>query len=388
MLYDSKNRLHRFRDTAQGGNAWQSVAYDNRGNVTDNGTASLGGLRFTYDAAEQPISISDAATGAFTYDGNLKRVKQVIDGETIYSVYSQAGVLLHRDNVTENKFTDYIRVAGQSIARVHAGGSIRYAHNDHLGSAVSETNTSSQVRWQQNFTPFGEKRDQTGGLIADAEDEEGFTGHISDATGLTYMQARYYDPVLGRFLSNDPVGFETGTPQQFNRYAYVHNDPINWLDPTGLKADPKENRKRHQEALKKFKKQLEKRGYKVYEDVRVKVELDNGDTEIRVIDLVTVPKGGDWEDADFYEIKTQIVDFGKVRPREIPGAIGDIIQNEFRRRFVREQKEKDRAIARRGATVQRNGKEVGPRSVRWKVYWYDKDKPKKKPKEFPAYPVR
>ncbi len=51
MLYDSKNRLHRFRDTAQGGNAWQSVAYDNRGNVTDNGTASLGGLRFTYDGS-------------------------------------------------------------------------------------------------------------------------------------------------------------------------------------------------------------------------------------------------------------------------------------------------------------------------------------------------
>ena len=157
----------------------------------------------------------------------------MIDGETIYSVYSQAGVLLHRDNVTENKFTDYIKVAGQSIARVHAGGNIRYAHNDHLGSAVSETNTSSQVRWQQNFTPFGEKRDQTGGLIADAEDEEGFTGHISDATGLTYMQARYYDPVLGRFLSNDPVGFETGTPQQFNRYSYTWNDPVNAIDPDG-----------------------------------------------------------------------------------------------------------------------------------------------------------
>ncbi len=157
----------------------------------------------------------------------------MIDGETIYSVYSQAGVLLHRDNVTENKFTDYIRVAGQSIARVHAGGNIRYAHNDHLGSAVSETNTSSQVRWQQNFTPYGEKRDQAGFGIADTEDEEGFTGHISDATGLTYMQARYYDPVLGRFLSNDPVGFSVDAPQMFNRYSYVHNDPVNNWDPNG-----------------------------------------------------------------------------------------------------------------------------------------------------------
>ena len=57
------------------------------------------------------------------------------------------------------------------------------------------------------------------------------------------MQARYYDPVIGRFLSNDPVGFvESGlNPQMFNRYSYVHNDPINRIDPDGrnsIIADP------------------------------------------------------------------------------------------------------------------------------------------------------
>ncbi len=48
-----------------------------------------------------------------------------------------------------------------------------------------------------------------------------------------FMQARYYDPVIGRFLSNDPVGFSVDRPQMFGRYTYVGNDPLNATDPTG-----------------------------------------------------------------------------------------------------------------------------------------------------------
>ena len=49
------------------------------------------------------------------------------------------------------------------------------------------------------------------------------------------MQARYYDPMIGRFLAEDPVGFmDTGNPGYFNRYSYTMNDPINAIDPTGM----------------------------------------------------------------------------------------------------------------------------------------------------------
>ncbi|MCL1114298.1 RHS repeat-associated core domain-containing protein [Shewanella basaltis] len=66
----------------------------------------------------------------------------------------------------------------------------------------------------------------------------GFTGHVKDDSGLTYMQARYYDPVIGRFYSNDPDGtmdhLSIGNIQGFNRYAYGNNNPYRYIDPTGM----------------------------------------------------------------------------------------------------------------------------------------------------------
>jgi len=226
MDYDAANRLSRMRDSRDGG-AWRNYAYDNRGNVSDNAR-----LTFVYDAAEQPVAMGGAASGTFSYDGNLKRVKQTIDGETIYSVYSQSGAILYRDNATTGEATDYIRAAGMTIARVR-GNATTFLHSDHLGSPVAATDIAGNILWRERYSPYGEKQLDP----ALNRDGEGFTGHIDDAaSGLTYMQARYYDPVIGRFLSNDPVAFAVDRPQYFNRYAYVHNDPINMTDPDGQRA--------------------------------------------------------------------------------------------------------------------------------------------------------
>lgn len=62
----------------------------------------------------------------------------------------------------------------------------------------------------------------------------GFTGHVNDAdTGLTYMQQRYYDPVAGRFLSEDTVLTDANTGKSFNRYVYASNNPYKYIDPDG-----------------------------------------------------------------------------------------------------------------------------------------------------------
>jgi len=96
---------------------------------------------------------------------------------------------------------------------------------------VAATDDNGNVLWREMYTPFGSKMDNP----AANRDNEGYTGHIDDSgSGLTYMQARFYDPAIGRFLSNDPVGFAQGGPAYFNRYAYTANDPMNYVDPDGM----------------------------------------------------------------------------------------------------------------------------------------------------------
>jgi len=229
LTYDSRNRLRRSADTGASRN--RTVAYDPQGNVT-----TLGSLAFIYDYSDQPVVVSGtangvgAANGAYTYDGNLKRVKSVVNGKTIYNVYDASGSLVHIDAVTDNKKTDYVSGPMGTLVRI-SNNVVTYLHPDHLGSAQSGTNSAGAVSWREQYTPFGEELQSP----AANDNLAGFTGHIKDkATGLNYMQARYYDPVIGRFLSVDPVTFlETGNPNFFNRYAYGFNDPINLIDPSG-----------------------------------------------------------------------------------------------------------------------------------------------------------
>jgi RHS repeat-associated protein len=223
--YDASNRLSQMRDTATG-NIWRTYTYDGRGSVTyDANTQHTIG----YDYGDQPVSLSGPSTGSYVYDGNFKRAKQVVNGKTVYSVYGKSGALLHRDDITTPKRVSFVQVGGKTIAEVTIAGVATYFHNDQLGSPVSSTNAGGTVLWREQYTPYGES------LQNDAahSDGIGFTGHVEDATGLTYMQARYYDPVVGRFLAIDPVEFSGEKPDMFNRYAYGGGNPVNGTDPDG-----------------------------------------------------------------------------------------------------------------------------------------------------------
>jgi hypothetical protein len=94
---------------------------------------------------------------------------------------------------------------------------------------VARTDSGGAVIEREVYTPFG----ALNLLQNERVGEEGFTGHVRDGSGVNYMKARYYMARSSRFLSPDPVGFAQGGPAYFNRYAYVHNDPVNKTDPTG-----------------------------------------------------------------------------------------------------------------------------------------------------------
>lgn len=106
-----------------------------------------------------------------------------------------------------------------------------YYHNDHLGSPVAATDERNELLWRAHYRPYGERQENPRDVPYGSR---GYTGHVQDSSsGLVYMQARYYDPVVGRFLSIDPEGPQDGVPGSFNRYAYALNNPYRYVDPDG-----------------------------------------------------------------------------------------------------------------------------------------------------------
>lgn len=109
-----------------------------------------------------------------------------------------------------------------------ATDTVYYYLSDSLHSEVVVTDAHRNVVEQTYYAPYGQV------LNRNLRDGPGYTGHEEDpATGLVYMQQRYYDPQSGRFLSTDPV-LASGNGGSFNRYAYAKDNPYRYIDPTGM----------------------------------------------------------------------------------------------------------------------------------------------------------
>lgn len=109
--------------------------------------------------------------------------------------------------------------------RSKTGGTANYFLADHLGSTNALTDSNGAITSQASYDGFG---NQTGSLTT----RYGFTGRErDDFTGLQFSRARFYDGTLGRFISEDPIGFAGG---DVNLYGYVWNNPLHFVDPFGL----------------------------------------------------------------------------------------------------------------------------------------------------------
>ncbi|MBL3600211.1 MAG: RHS repeat-associated core domain-containing protein [gamma proteobacterium endosymbiont of Lamellibrachia anaximandri] len=114
----------------------------------------------------------------------------------------------------------------------------RYLHKDALGSVDTITDSHGAVIARMGYTPFGQRRAVNGQEIDQSFQRKltnrGYTGHEQiDNIGLVHMNARLYDPEIGRFLSADIYIQEPGLSQNFNRYIYVMNNPLKYNDPSG-----------------------------------------------------------------------------------------------------------------------------------------------------------
>ncbi|NQV09392.1 RHS domain-containing protein [Candidatus Woesearchaeota archaeon] len=104
---------------------------------------------------------------------------------------------------------------------------IYFYHNDHLGSPAAVTNSEGLPVWRADYDPFGETVNEVG----DAKIK--YNAKEEDSTGLLYYGARYYNPRTGRFITADTVKGEITDTQSQNKYVYVQNNPIKYIDLKG-----------------------------------------------------------------------------------------------------------------------------------------------------------
>ncbi|MCW5259119.1 hypothetical protein D5045_02085 [Verminephrobacter eiseniae] len=120
-------------------------------------------------------------------------------------------------------------------ASAMAQTTITYFHNDIAGTPMMATNASGAVIWKESYLPYGQRQQLPN---ASAGNKLWFTGKPYDAnTGLSYMGARYYMPLTGRFAGMDPKDLVPEQPHSFNRYAYANNNPNKYVDPDGKIAE-------------------------------------------------------------------------------------------------------------------------------------------------------
>jgi len=181
------------------------------------------GRSFTYDYDNRPTSIVYNSTYVISvYDAYGNRVKKVTPNSTTIYI----GKLYE---CTNGVCTKYIFAGDERIAKVESSETYFY-HTDHLGSSYIITDSLGSTVQDIYYYPYGEIKTNTGSDIA----RHKFTGQEWDAeTGLYYYGARYYDPRLARFISADTIVPDPRNPQSLNRYSYVLNNPLKYIDPSG-----------------------------------------------------------------------------------------------------------------------------------------------------------
>lgn len=264
FTYDALNRLSTY------GNA--SATYDNNGNIlskSDAGTLAytnpnrpysatglnpvivrqdLEGLNITYTAAERPSVITKGTIHAMlSYNANHDRVRmQVSDGANVTLTRYYLNGNYELDVVDSTEPTERLYLGGNYydapavLVKQNGQSSVYYIHRDYLGSVLQIVDTKGKIVEENSFDAWGCRRNPVTQVVYATDTApklmlgRGFTGHEHLAMfGLINMNARLYDPVLGRFLSPDPYVQVLGFTQAFNRFSYCMNSPLCYVDENG-----------------------------------------------------------------------------------------------------------------------------------------------------------
>jgi RHS repeat-associated protein len=205
-VYDVDNELTNWNGT--------TITPDANGNILNDGAAG-----YTWNARNQLIT---RGSTTFQYDSYGRRTLNAAGNNLLYEWWNAAQELSGTTAVAN-------RVLGgidEFFNRTDSTG----AHTpitDGLGSILALTNSSGGITTQYGYDPYG----NTTNNGVNSTNISQYTGRENDGDGLYSYRARYYSPTLGRFISEDPLGFGGGN---FNLYAYANDAPVAYTDPTGL----------------------------------------------------------------------------------------------------------------------------------------------------------
>ena len=212
------------------GSRSDSLLIDERGSITQTGGKTL---VYAPDQRLSQVKQGGSEIARYRYDAFGQRTGKTTSSGSVYYDYDPSGQLLNESNTPAN----YVYLDGELLARVDywpddRSGSVQYwpihyFHNNPVGAPLKTSSNYRNVTWSAKLDAFGKATSINPNITQNLR----FPGQYYDQeTGWHYNMQRYYDPGTGRYLQSDPIGLVGGT----NTYTYVRNNPLSWIDPSGL----------------------------------------------------------------------------------------------------------------------------------------------------------
>ena len=256
--------INRLNSITLNNGAAQSITYEPDGNINtkfDVGTYQYAGnnhavsgisplapgyspqaFDITHTSFNRPAQITEGAKSlVFFYSPSRQRNKSVYtEGSATVTRYYNGNYEKEVTSSTTKEFDYICSPEGLAAIAVKTGNTstMYYAHTDHLGSLRLLTDANKSIQSCYHYDAWGKRTPVNGKHISNITNR-GFTMHEHlDEFGLINMNARLYDPVLGRFLSPDQYVQFPDFSQSYNRYSYCLNNPLKHVDPSGKKIRP------------------------------------------------------------------------------------------------------------------------------------------------------
>lgn len=229
--YDRTNKLM----TENVGDVWTAYAYDENGNntlretytlTTENGTTNQNPVEYltmTYDPLNRLTKAqSEGMTAEYTYGIDNMRRSKTVNGTTQKYIWDGANIVAETDG-QDTVINQYYR--GIGLVASKTGDILSYYQTNDHGDVTAWGDVT------YSYDAFGNEKTETAGT-----NNFRYSGEYYDEeTGFIYLRNRYYDPSIGRFISEDPIR------DGYNWYVYCGNNPVNYIDPLGLRMTGDEN---------------------------------------------------------------------------------------------------------------------------------------------------